>query len=198
MLGVLVYEYFVVLGLYFFFVFSYYLMLWFNGMDFRKEGESLFSLKEFMDNVGLQYLCMALFILFIWWVVFWGLKYWELKYWLLLYLFGLFFFVLVGWKGYYWLVEQLGFGYLGGWGQVWDIYILVLFYFIQFGIFYGYEYYCNNQCNFQFKVVFSEVVLKSELVVFKVQFNFYFLYNMFNVISVFVLLEQEQMWEMIV
>lgn len=53
MLGVLVYEYFVVLGLYFFFVFSYYLMLWFNGMDFRKEGESLFSLKEFMDNVGL-------------------------------------------------------------------------------------------------------------------------------------------------
>ncbi|WP_282777931.1 sensor histidine kinase, partial [Phaeodactylibacter xiamenensis] len=197
MLGVSVYEYFVVLGLYLFFAFSYHLTLWLNGMDFRKEGESLFSLKEFMDNAGLQYLCMALLTLPIWWVVFRGLKHWELKYRLLLHLPGLPLFVLAGWKGYYWLAEQLGFGHLGGWGQVWDIYIPALFYFIQFGIFHGYEYYRNNQRNLQLKAALSEAALKSELAALKAQLNPHFLYNTFNAISASVPPEQEQTREMI-
>ena len=185
------------LGVYFFFAFNYHLTLWLNGTDFRSEGERFFSLQQFMDNAGLQYLCMALLTLPIWWTIFRGLNHWALKHRLLLHLIGLPLFVLVGWKGYYWLAEQLGYGHLGGWGQVWDVYIPALFYFIQFGIFHGYEYYRNNQRNLQLKAALSEAALKSELSALKAQLNPHFLYNTFNAISASVPPEQEQTREMI-
>ena len=196
--GIRLYELGTVVGLYLFFALSYHLTLWLNVSDFRDEEDQFLSLREFMDNAGLQYLSMFAISVPIWWLVFRKLRHWKLRYRLMLHFVGLPLFVLVGgWKGYHWLSDYLGFNHLGGWGQVWDVYIPALFYFIQFGMLHAYEYYRSNERNLKLKAALSEAALKSELAALKAQLNPHFLYNTFNAISASVPPEQEQTREMI-
>lgn len=185
-------------GLYFFFALSYHLTLWLNAYDFKEDGESLFSFRSFMDNSGLQYLCMLVVFLPIYGLIFHWLRHWKLRHRLLLHIPGLPLFVIMGgWQGYYWVCEWVGFGHLGGWGQVWDVYIPFLFYILQFGLLHAYEYYRSNERNLKLKAALSEAALKSELSALKAQLNPHFLYNTFNAISASVPPEQEQTREMI-
>ena len=196
--GIRLYELLAFAGLYLFFALSYHLTLWLNAYDFREDGDRLLSLRNFMDNSGLQYLCMLLIFLPIYGLIFHWLRHWKLRHRLLLHLLGLPLFVLVGgWRGYYWVCEQVGFGHLGGWGQVWDVYIPFLFYILQFGLLHAYEYYRNNERNIKLRAALSEAALKSELAALKAQLNPHFLYNTFNAISASVPPEQEQTREMI-
>jgi signal transduction histidine kinase len=185
-------------GLYLFFAVNYHLTLWLNVTDFRDESDLFFSFREFMDNAGVQYLCMFAMAVPIWWLIFRKLRHWKLRYRLLLHILGLPLFVFVGgWKGYHWACDLVGFNHLGGCGQVWDIYIPALFYFIQFGMLHAYEYYRSNERNLKLKAALSQAALKSELAALKAQLNPHFLYNTFNAISASVPPEQEQTREMI-
>jgi len=196
--GIRLYELLAFAGLYLFFALSYHLTLWLNAYDFREDGDSLFSFQEFMDNAGLQYLCMLLVFLPVYGLIFHWLRHWKLRHRLLLHIIGLPLFVVAGgWLGYYWVCEIVGFGHLGGWGQVWDVYIPFLFYILQFGLLHAYEYYRNNERNIKLKAALSEAALKSELSALKAQLNPHFLYNTFNAISASVPPEQEQTREMI-
>ncbi|NBC08804.1 MAG: sensor histidine kinase [Bacteroidetes bacterium] len=196
--GIRLYELAAIAGLYLFFALSYHLTLWLNVTDFRDEDDLFFSLQEFMDNAGLQYFCMFATSVPIWWLIFRRLRHCKLQYRLLLHIIGLPLLVLVGgWKGYHYLCDYFGFNHLGGWGQVWDVYIPALFYFIQFGMLHAYEYYRSNERNLKLKAALSEAALKSELAALKAQLNPHFLYNTFNAISASVPPEQEQTREMI-
>ena len=95
------------------------------------------------------------------------------------------------------LAEALDWFHLTSYGQIWDIYIPAMFYFIQFGILHAYEYYHDNQQNLKLKAALSEAALKSELSALKAQLNPHFLYNVFNTISASVPSENETTREMI-
>ena len=96
-------------GLYLFFAVNYHLTLWLNVTDFRDESDLFFSFREFMDNAGVQYLCMFAMAVPIWWLIFRKLRHWKLRYRLLLHILGLPLFVFVGgWKGYQWACDLVG------------------------------------------------------------------------------------------
>ena len=116
---------------------------------------------------------------------------------LAIHLIGLPLFVVLFQQLYYISSEALGWSHLGSYGQVWDLYIPGLFYFIQFSIFHAYEYYHDNQRQLKLKAALSEAALKSELAALKAQLNPHFLYNVFNVISASVPPGQEKTREML-
>jgi signal transduction histidine kinase len=139
-----------------------------------------------------------LFTLPIWWLIFRKFKHWKL-----LTRIGLTLLLLPIWaKGwqqfYYWTVDTFFNGsHLGGAVEWWDIYIPALFYFIQFGIFYGYEYHWNLRRSEQAEAESARLALSSELSALKAQLNPHFLYNAFNAISASVPPGQEATRELI-
>lgn len=102
------------------------------------------------------------------------------------------------WQQTYYLVqESLGKGHLEGNGSFWDIYIPLLFYFIQFGLFHLYEYYQQVREQERNAAALRESALSSELTALKAQLNPHFLYNTFNTISASVPPEQEHTRELV-
>ena len=98
---------------------------------------------------------------------------------------------------YYAIAEKLEWGHLMGTGQVWDLYIPALFYFIQFGVFHAYEHYRENQIKLKLEGELRQAALKSELAAIKAQLNPHFLYNVFNTINASIPAENEQTRDMI-
>ena len=157
----------------------------------------LFHPVNFFDDSGLDYLLKLLVTAPIWWLLFRKLKHWSLTKRLLLHLILLPVFVVVWQQLYYQVCELIGFGHLGGTGQVWDIYIPALFYVLQFGILHSYEYYLENQRKLKIEGELRTAALKSELSALKAQLNPHFLYNVFNTISASVPPENEKTRHMI-
>ncbi len=146
----------------------------------------------------LDYPLKALFILPIWYVIFRQIAHraiWERI--------GLMLLLLPVWtKGwqqtYYFIVdENLGGNHLEGAGQWWDIYIPALFYCIQFGGFFAYEYHEKMRESERKQAESERLALTSELATLKAQLNPHFLYNAFNTISASVPPEQEATRELI-
>jgi LytS/YehU family sensor histidine kinase len=133
----------------------------------------------------------------VWLVVFKLCKHWKLWQRLLLHLFGLPFFVFCAWKVFYFICDSFGFWHLTETGQVWDIYIPMLIYLIQFSLLHAYEYYMINQRKLQYEIELKNTALKSELSAIKAQLNPHFLYNVFNTINASVPKEMEDTREMI-
>jgi len=98
---------------------------------------------------------------------------------------------------FYLVAETIGIGHLSGNGAFWDIYIPLLFYFIQFGLFHIYEYYQQLREQERNSAALRESALSSELTALKAQLNPHFLYNTFNTISASVPPEQEHTRELI-
>lgn len=148
--------------------------------------------------VYLDYPMKALFTLPIWWLIFRKINHWRL-----ITRIGITLLLLpiwaIGWQQlYYWIVDSFfGGGHLEGSTKLWDIYIPSLFYCIQFGIFYAYEYHLNLRRSERARAESARLALVSELSALKAQLNPHFLYNAFNAISASVPPGQEATRELI-
>jgi len=190
-------ELLVFTGLYFLLSIVYHVAILFNTpLKYRKTSDFL-SIQKWIDHAGLQYLIMFIITSIIWMIVFRLCKYWKLSQRLLLHLLGLPLFILFAWKVFYYVCDTLGYTHLTGSGEIWDIYIPMLIYLIQFSLLHAYEYYVINQRKLQYEVELKNTALKSELSAIKAQLNPHFLYNVFNTINASVPKEMEDTREMI-
>lgn len=195
--GIKVIEYAGVFLLYFAFSLGYHITLWISTLSFRPGTTYLFSVYEYFQQPGINYLLMGFLSIPIWWLMFRKLRKVKLSYRLLLHMLILPLFTYVFQVLFYTIADYFGWGHLRGYGQVWDIYIPGLFYIIQFSIYHAYEHYHDNQRNLKMQAELSQAALKSELSALKAQLNPHFLYNVFNTISASVPPEQEQTRELI-
>lgn len=149
-------------------------------------------------TVYLDYPLKALFILPIWYWVFRRMARQPLLWRILLIILLLPLWV-KGWQqAYYFLVDEyFGGGHLQGSGQWWDIYIPSLFYCLQFGAFFAYEYHQRMWQSERARAESERLALASELATLKAQLNPHFLYNAFNTISASVPAGQETTRELI-
>ena len=97
----------------------------------------------------------------------------------------------------YEVIDALGGGRLRGTGEVWDWYIPLLFLMVQFGFFFAYRYFKENQKKLVIEGELRQAALKSELAAIKAQLNPHFLYNVFNTINASVPPENEETRNMI-
>lgn len=195
--GIKVGEIAAAIVLYLMLSFAYRFTLWTIYWEKPDRWERLFSLWDWFDNGGLQYSLMFIATALIWWLIFRVFRNWSIQYRFLLHLITLPFFVLVAWKGYYWVSERIGLMHLRGNAEKWDIYIPILIYLIQFAMFHAYEYYTSNQRKIRYEIELKNVALKSELSAIKAQLNPHFLYNVFNTINASIPKEMEGTREMI-
>ena len=100
-------------------------------------------------------------------------------------------------EGRYEILDYLELGRLTGTGEIWDWYIPTLFLMFQFGCFFAYRYFKENQKKLKVEGELRHAALKSELSALKAQLNPHFLYNTFNVISASVPPENEKTRQMI-
>lgn len=97
----------------------------------------------------------------------------------------------------YEILDYLGSFRLVGTGSIWDWYIPTLFMMIQFGCFFAYRYFIENQKKIKLEGELRNAALRSELAAIKAQLNPHFLYNIFNTISASVPPENEKTRHMI-
>ncbi|WP_298514479.1 sensor histidine kinase [uncultured Kordia sp.] len=195
--GIKTIELLVFSGLYFLLSLVYHFAILFNTPVKYRTTADFFSIEKWIDHAGLQYSIMFIVTAIIWMIVFKLFKNWKLSQRLLLHLLGLPLFILFAWKVFYYICEALGFTHLTGTGQVWDLYIPMLIYLIQFSLLHAYEHYVINQRKIQYEVELKNTALKSELSAIKAQLNPHFLYNVFNTINASVPKEMEDTREMI-
>lgn len=95
-------------------------------------------------------------------------------------------------EGRYAFMDSIGAHRFSGPGTIWDWYIPSLFMTIQFGCFFAYRYFKENQRKIKLEAELRNAALKSELSAIKAQLNPHFLYNIFNTISASVPSENEK------
>ena len=196
-LSIRVWEGLLIIGVFLFFALAYHLTLWINRGGMTNEEDRLLDFVGFLQTGGLNYTIKLIFTIPIWWIIFRFFKDKNLLFRLSLHIFFLPVYVLSFKYTYYAICDYLGWGHLTGVGEVWDIFIPSLLYFILFGFFHAYEYYLSNQRNLKLKAELTEAALKSELAALKAQLNPHFLYNVFNTISASVDPGQEHTRELI-
>ncbi|TAE68997.1 MAG: sensor histidine kinase [Bacteroidetes bacterium] len=86
----------------------------------------------------------------------------------------------------------------GGYKIVWLLYMLLLFYMVQFGFIHAYAYFQQFKKEQEEKVTLSEIALRSELTALKAQLNPHFLHNLFNSINASIPPENEKARTLIV
>lgn len=84
---------------------------------------------------------------------------------------------------YYLLCDYMRLFRLRGQREIWDIYLTILFYGIQFGIFHVYTYSKELREQELLSAELSKLNAQSELSALKAQLNPHFLYNVFNTIN---------------
>lgn len=195
--GIQYYELGALLGTYLILSLIYHITLYINRLGFTRADDVLFAPSNWFDDSGLQYGIMILGTGIIWFFIFRICGHWSLGKRLALHLIGLPLFVLFSWRLYYVMSDAFGLGHLSGAFQVWDIYIPILIYLIQFALIHAYEHYVINQRKLQYEIELKNTALKSELSAIKAQLNPHFLYNVFNTINASVPKEMEETREMI-
>ncbi|AEI51924.1 sensor histidine kinase [Runella slithyformis] len=161
-------------------------------------GKSLIQVQlEYLPQILINYLFKILLTLPTWWLFFRKLapRPLERKAWLHLAAAPLH--VYLSLRGFYAVADAFGIGHLEGYGQVWDLYISLLFYILQFGIFHAYSYHQNLQRQQKLEAELRQAALQSELAALKAQINPHFLYNTFNTISASVPPELEHTRELL-
>lgn len=119
----------------------------------------------------------------LWWLFFRKLRHWSLakKMWLHLPSAALYVSFWIG--AFYGLVDWLEWGRLQGAGIWWDVYIPLLVYFIQFGIFHAYFYWTETVRQQEKEKELLRLAHTAELNTLKAQIQPHFLFNTLNSIS---------------
>lgn len=185
------------LGLWFFSSWIYRLTIWASYEGYNQPNNPFINWTAWMEHVGLHHVMMMVTVIAIWFILFRLLAHWALWKRLALHAVFLPIFLFVAHTVYYWACDLLGIWRFENSGQVWDIYIPMLQYFIQFGIFHAYEYYHISQKKLKQEMELKNAALKSELNAIKAQLNPHFLYNVFNTINASIPETQETTREMI-
>lgn len=191
-------ELLLILCFYIFFSFLYRIVLWYNVGDYEKEGFwGWANLEDYWYMAGMQYVFYFFASIGIWFL---GIRllrnknqYLQITAVLLLIPITVYFVR----ESRYSLLDKIGVFHLNGTGSVWDWYIPTLFLLFQFGMFFAYRYFIDNQQKIKNESALKQAALKSELSALKAQLNPHFLYNVFNTISASVPSENERTRNMI-
>ncbi len=187
-----------VLLFYFFFSFLYHVVLWINfGYQEHPGPFGWLNLRNYWFASGMQYAFYLLASVFIYLLAVRGLR--RRRQWVSVVAVA----ILIPVVTYfvrairYGIVDYFGYGRLRGSGTIWDWYIPCLFLFIQFGCYFAYTYFRENQRKLMVEGELRQAALRSELSAIKAQLNPHFLYNVFNTISASLPPESEGTREMI-
>ena len=183
---------------YFLFAWLYRIVLWLNGMRYIDDGYwGWINLRGFWLAAGRQYAFLLAGSILIWFLGYYLLRKksqkWQIGAVLLLlpavtYLIR---------EIRYVIIDSFGESRLKGSGEIWDWYIPLLFLFIQFGCFFAYRYFRENERKIKLEGELRQAALKSELAAIKAQLNPHFLYNVFNTINASLPPENEKTRNMI-
>jgi LytS/YehU family sensor histidine kinase len=94
-------------------------------------------------------------------------------------------------------MDKLGWSFLRGSGQAWDIYIPSVVYILQFAIFHLYDYYLQNEKQKIKEKELMQLAYNSEVNALKAQIQPHFLFNTLNSISASVPVSMEHTRELI-
>ena len=182
-----------------FFSLLYRIVLWYSGNNYATEGFwGWANPKGYWNMSGMQYVFYFFASLLIWFIGVYLLKYKTNTVQILAVTLMIPIVVYLVREGRYAFIDATGkTRYLRGPGVVWDWYIPSLFMMIQFGCFFVYRYFKENQKKLKLEGELRTAALKSELSAIKAQLNPHFLYNIFNTISASVPAENEKTRNMI-
>lgn len=191
-------EIFIIFLFYLFFSYLYRIVLWYSMRGFENQGFwGWLNIKSYWYMAGMQYFLYFLASIFIWFICVKLLKNHKKIIQILAVFFLTPIVVYFVREGRYLILDNIGENHLQDTGKVWDWYIPTLFMLIQFGVFFAYRYFIENQKKLKLEAELRNSALKSELSALKAQLNPHFLYNVFNTISASVPPEQENTRNMI-
>ncbi len=182
-----------ILAFYFFFAFLYHVVIWYNGQGLKRDGPwGWLDLDHFWWSAGMQYLFCFVGSTVIWFFGVYLLR--NQRQWMRM----LAVFLLIPPGAFllrairYAIIDELGHNRLRDAGAIWDVYIPSLFLLFQFGCYFAYTNFRENERKLKLEGVLRQAALKSELAAIKAQLNPHFLHNVFNTISASVPPEQEK------
>ena len=195
---ILVKEFLAVFLFYFIFSWLYRIVLWYNIGLYEEEGFwGWANLEGYWFASGMSYLWYFLASLLIWFI---GVRLFPKKHMKVQMILVLILIPIVIYftrELRYEVIDAMGIGRLRGTGEVWDWYIPFLFLLTQFGFFFTYRYFKENQRKLKVEGELRQAALKSELAAIKAQLNPHFLYNVFNTINASVPSKQEKTRQLI-
>lgn len=175
----------IIIGLFYgFFSLLYHVVLWYNRGGYADEG--LFgwiNIREYWFVAGMPYIFYFLASILVWLL---GVRLLKHKKTIIQIVVVAVLIPIISYfvrEGRYVLIDYLEIGRLRGTGEVWDWYIPTLFLMFQFGCYFAYRYFIENQRKLRIEGELRHAALKSELSALKAQLNPHFLYNIFNTIS---------------
>lgn len=191
-------EVFIIIAFYLFFSLLYRIVLWYNIMGYEEEGFwGWADPLGYWTMSGMQYVFYFFASILIWFFGIYLLRQEKtiIQIGVVTILIPIVVFFVR--EGRYELIDYMGAFRLVGTGTIWDWYIPTLFMLIQFGCFFAYRYFQENENNIKLEGELRNTALKSELAAIKAQLNPHFLYNIFNTISASVPAENEKTRRMI-
>ncbi len=183
---------------YLFFSLLYRIVLWYNGMGYDREGFwGWANPRDYWFMSGMQYVFYFFASFLIWYLGVYLLRHKRtiVQIGVVVILIPIIIYFVRAIR--YELIDYLGTGRLTGTATIWDWYIPLLFLMLQFGCFFAYRYFQENQKKLILEGELRNAALKSELSALKAQLNPHFLYNIFNTISASVPPENEKTRHMI-
>lgn len=187
------------LSFYFFSTVIYYTATWISWGAFKSGHPPYFHVEEFFASGGSQFLISFLITIPIWFVTSIVMRKFSLKLRLLSHIVFLSLYIALCYFLIKLVTELFGWAmYFVGYKTVWTLYILMLFYVVQFALIHAYSYFKKFKEEEKGKAQLRETVLQSEIVALKSQLNPHFLHNLFNSINATIPPENERTRELII